>query len=520
MADAEAKVKAIVEAEDKTGSVFADLGKKMGTVERSSGSLTSGLKTLGIVGASLWAGKELLNFLLEAGKLAYDDEKAVIQLNGALSQLGTGINNSNPAIKDFENSMLRMGQTVGNTDKSLTKLIRVTGDVEQATYLSKLAADLAASGMGDLESNTSALVGLYQGRARAAAQTFGIDMRENTTAGEALNEIIKRVTVSTEDMASTTVGQMDIAKGQWEEFKSKIGEATVKVQGFIGTYGNALINMFQGKDSAELYDYLIIKPETANKAADSLQKVTDTLAKKEKALAEEKSLETLNNNIKSSFRDLSKNIVQEVQTQIEAIDELKKSMQDLDDQTSKSLAKSDKAYQKNVTNLAKKAQDRITEIEKEIKNEQDTQSAGFRSRIEELEKEKIKEQTIIDRAGGVVTDIKGQIAKDDLTILQEEHAKEIQEIKDTAEKKKLEMQKEQLEREIFIEKTKLTVQEPGFYEKATKEGTSFLGNIGAGTIANSFIFNFNGDVNDKDALQKSIIDALNRIASLRQIGVK
>lgn len=43
---------------------------------------------------------------------------------------------------------------------------------------------------------------------------------------------------------------------------------------------------------------------------------------------------------------------------------------------------------------------------------------------------------------------------------------------------------------------------------------------GSNAAGPSFQFIFNGDVNDRDALQKSIIDSLNRSATLRQIGAR
>ncbi len=60
----------------------------------------------------------------------------------------------------------------------------------------------------------------------------------------------------------------------------------------------------------------------------------------------------------------------------------------------------------------------------------------------------------------------------------------------------------------------------GVSPTASSTSSGFISPLAPKTAGTSYQFNFNGDVNDKDALIKTISDMFNRSASLAQIGIK
>jgi len=517
MADVDKKVKVTMEAQDNTGAAFSSLGKNIGAVQTSSNNLGSALTKLGALGAGLYAGSKLLSFFSDATKLAMEDMEMTDQLTAAMGRLGLAA--SMPELDLFISKMSKLGQAGSDTSKGLTQLIQATKSTNEAVYLSKLASDLAASGMGDYNSNVDALSSLFLGRFKQAATQFGINIKENSNAVEILNEIEKKVTRTTEEMADTTVGRVKAMSNAWEELKGRVGtfalgvfNATEGILGLLESWKNFCKGLFGiGKEAEKAVDAQIKKSEELGEAE------AERHAAQLKDADEQKSA---NDKVAESFRTLSKNIINSFDQQEKAISDLRKAMRELDEQLGDQISKSDERFKEDVKNAARSAKERIEGIDKQIASEESSRSAGFRTRISELEKEKAKEQAIIDKAGGFVTGINEEISKDAIDILREQHEKEIKEIQGQAEKKRLELQKEELERQKFLLESKISISKPGFFESATGEAGTFLGNIGGGAVQNSFVFNFNGDVSDIETLKKAVIGALDRQATLKGVGGK
>jgi len=513
---------------DKTTAGIASLSKGLDQVGKSTGGLSNGLAALGIAGAALWAGGQLLSFFGEAGKLAEEDALAVFHLKTAIESFGISVENVTPQLESYRNYMLQFGQTVGETDKSIAKLVRTTGSVESAMALSKIASDAAAAGVLDLESATSALAGMFNGKYKQAAAAFGIDMRENTTAGEVFDQILKKVKDSTEKLGETTEGQTKAMKGNWEELKGQIGKITTNI---VGTFATMVLDI-EKQIKRMSTDYWIpfsgISEEIEAieaRTAETWLKVNENRAKKElekknKDLENAEASAKLADSLKQSFRDVSKAVVSAVSDQEKAIDALRKTQKQLSDQLSDSLEKSDSKFKQDAIEMARTAKERIDDINKEIETERQAQNQGWRSKIAKLEEEKAKEQAIIDKAGGVVVDIGTQIAKDEFDVLQEKHQKEIEEIKKQNEEKKSLVDQEIAERIDKVKELQTLVGGKDFYAKAGKEGTTFAGAIGAGGVQNVIQFTFNGDVSDIETLKKQVVESLNRTALLKQVGAK
>lgn len=510
MANSESEAKVKLTAENKTDAAFRQVGENLQKLNSGTGNLSSSLKTLGLAGAALYVGSKLFDYFKEGIQLALDDEVATMRLSAALNTLGEAY--KRPELDFFVQQMVILGQQASTTEAGLTKLIQTTKDTSASMYLSKLASDLAASGMGDYQSNIEALSSLMLGRFRSAAAQFGINIKENTDAFTILQAIEGKVSLTTEQLANSAPGQANKWSTAWKEALGSIGRGFV---GFLEGWTDLTQRMILGDkyiDDLHKYQQEVAKlsDDTNKKAAEAAAKATQNAD--EQGKAQEKASE--------AYRDFAKNVVQAFEEQEKAIASLRKEMTDLDQQLSDSLTKSNDKYKADVTNLARSAQDKVVSLDKQIADEKAHMSAGWRTRVEQLEKQKAAEQSIIERAGGQVANLKDELAKDDLTRLEEAHQKELKEIKDSAEQKRLELYKEELQRQVDLLTIQKNLRTPGYINGAVNNGQSFLGSIGASPTQQQFIFNFNGDVSDIDKLKQAVIDALNRQATLRGVGGK
>jgi len=542
MADVDKKMKVSVEAEDKTGDALKSLGKNLGQLQGASSGLTAGLTKLGLAGIALAASWKAFNFFSASISLALEDEKALFRLEAQIRQLGISFAAVEPKIREFEEVMVAIGQHAEDTDKSITVLARVTGDLDVAMRMSKLASDLAASGMGDVESNSTALANLFNGRMRQAAAAFNIDMRSNTTAAELFDEILSRVTVKTEDLAGEHYTAIEAMKTGWDELMSKIGSASLSIIDNILKVGGALLRsksflMSEEEMFAKENDLLnqetyaawqkTQKDKNIQKAIDIAQQKqdeADAIDNAKKAAEEKKKAqEALAEKIKQSFREIAATVVSSLKDQEKAIESLQKSMKDLDKSMQDDLAKSQENYRQSVADMARIAKEKMDQLDKDIADEKANRDQGWRTRVADLEKQKAEQKNIINRAGNEIGDIQNEINKDDLTLLAEKHVKEMAAIKQKTADKKAEMQKEIDERASFATGLASKASEAGFTDKAVGESMSFLGSIGAGSIQQSFIFNLPGVVAGDEGIKNLItqmIAELNRQAMLRNVGGK
>ncbi len=225
--------------------------------------------------------------------------------------------------------------------------------------------------------------------------------------------------------------------------------------------------------------------------------------------------------VEKAFTDMAKTAVSSFRKEQEAIYDLKEAISDLDKQLQDGLDKSKSKYEQDVINLAKSSKERIDAINKQIEEERSAMNDGWRTKIKELEAQKAKEQSILDRANTQVTNLSSEIAKDDLRVLQEKHIKELSEIRTSNEEKKKALEDEMKSREMFLLKNVQTVLGKNFFAEATSKDQTFLKDIGASKSSNMYNFNFNEVVAGDDGINKIIaivINQLNRTATLKGYG--
>lgn len=226
--------------------------------------------------------------------------------------------------------------------------------------------------------------------------------------------------------------------------------------------------------------------------------------------------------IKDAFRTLSKNVVSSLRDQEKAVNDLRSSFQKLEQETDEAMRKSRSKYVDDVKQAARQAQERIDDIEKEIREEEQARSGGFRTRIERLREEKLKEQAIISKATGEVGDLQSALRQDELDQLYEKHQEEIIEIRRQADARKSELEREITERQSFVKSLTERIASKGFLDEGSRQAAqSFLGSIGEAPAQQQIIFNFNGDVAGDEGIREAVAGAialLNRQAALRNIA--
>lgn len=538
MEEIQAKVKLSAEGDDKVAAAFNKVGNSANKLQKETNNLgmTFG-KLAGWFGLAFGA-SQVIKFFNDAGNEAMKDAEATKLLKLKLDAIGISYKDTSKDIDEFISKMYSLGRADTETTQSLTKFVGITKDINKSMQLTKMASDLAASGVNDFNSNVDNLQKVLLNRGVFAMREFGIAIKDNMTIGEQLDAIQKKITRTTEEWAETTEGKQARMKETWAELKEQMGgvalffkntwaEMFLAVFGGaekkIGDFGKNLVknfampvwrvmdtlkDTFTGKFK-EIFD-VEGREKQLNEKFDKLWNSvvgTDIEGKKDNSLDYLNNLtDGLNNlgneadktaeKMRDTFKDLSKSIIKEFTDQRNEIKKLKDELKSLDE-----------THEEALKDMARNSQENLDKIDKDIAEEKATMNKGWRTRIEDLEKQKAKEQGIISRISGKVSNLPSELSKDELTLLEEDYQKE-----------KLTKQKDILEREKFLTERAVDISKPGFFNSYIKENQSFLGQVGAGGIANSFVFNFNGDVNDKDALIRTITDILNREATLRGVS--
>lgn len=582
MAEANVGVKLSVEGTPQVEEAFRKVASGAEGFDKKANTLSSTLKKLGSALIGIFAVQKIIAFFKSATDEALEQTKVLTLVSAAISKVGLDYDTARPKIDEFAKTMLDLGRADTETYSAISRLLPRTKNLDEAIRLTKLASDLASSGILDYSTNVDLLAKVIIGRGQRALIQFGVGQMTNVTIAEQLAAIQSRVTMTTEQWAETTEGSISRARVQWKNMKQDLGAfgAITLVNlsnAFVKNYnkiGGGTVTLVQritewfNVDLPNVFDYFGIKllelsvkweefslkmnkymplpgVEEGLKKEIELNKETVKILEEGmgKRITDFKTawddlqgissegtkglIDDLDNydeeasktaeKAKSAFEGLAKTIVSNITKQIDKIQELRDSLKGLADETEEQLKKSEEAYQENLKTTARQAQEKIDQIDKEIEDTQKEMGKGWRDRIVELEKEKEKEKSIIDRIGGEISNIQLEAKKDDLTILQEAHQKEIKEIKEQGKIKELEIQKQILETEIVKTKGAIEILKPGALGKMA-EAEAKLKPWEISPYQNIYNFNFEGEGWDKDTIVQMIINALNRESALRYGG--
>lgn len=172
--------------------------------------------------------KEVEGFVVDSAKAFIEAENKMSLVKNTVESLGVAYDSVKPQIEEFSQKMSRLGVDDEQAALSMVKLAKAAGgDFAKGMQLAKLASDLTASGIGDLESNTDNLQKILIGKGARALLEYKINLDDTATTAEQLNAVQKKVTRTTEEYADTTEGKVKIMQEAFENLKEEIG------QGFI-----------------------------------------------------------------------------------------------------------------------------------------------------------------------------------------------------------------------------------------------------------------------------------------------
>lgn len=562
MAEINKDVSVTIKGKDETGKAFKSASNNALLFGKSVTGVESALAKLGasaVVFTALYQAQNQVSI----GMKNFQEELDIMNLTKErLKSAGIALDEANPKIEDFIRNLEKMGMSGEQARNGVGILATKTKDLEQALKLTKMASDLSASGFGTIQDNVDRLSKVLTGNGSRALLEYGIKMEGTHSKVEQLDAIQSKITRTTEEFGDSTEGRLKSAENRWDNFRKGMGKIVVfirneaiiafndlgdsvnnsmpKSDGFGKTMAKWISDLRFGltnlgdliaersdtifglgiNDSDAFYKKLLEHEKQFEKDYSSLSgEIKNTNVDTGNTFGElTNDAEEMAKKIKDSFIEISKKLVSSFNEQTDAISNLRSELKDLETDTQSQLDNVDKKYQEDLKNRAKQSQDRIKQIDEEIKKTREARGQGWRTQIADLEAEKAKEQSILARVGGEVSNLNEELAKDDLTLLKEKMEAEKATIQEEANKTKAEKELEIGQRTGVQLRDVITSLSPNLLDTLTAENQSFLGQIGAG--ANQYIFNFNGNVNDADTFLKMITDALNRQATLRGVAGK
>lgn len=183
----EHKLGVSIVGEDKASGPIRNVQGALGGLERSAGSVSSGLGAIGAA-ASTAAGFIVAEIGGKAVSAVSDLAKEMVKLGLEQDRLATRSKNlyknlglekyQKEIAKTIEQQSIMTGMDDEELLSSYNKLLAVTKDRTQATKLLALAQDMAAGSGENLESSTTSITNALMGQTRGLKR-FGIDIEED-----------------------------------------------------------------------------------------------------------------------------------------------------------------------------------------------------------------------------------------------------------------------------------------------------------------------------------------------------
>ena len=134
------------------------------------------------------------------------------------------------------------GFSTGNLEHALTNAELKIGDMGAAMKAVDLAGKLAASGIGDLESNTNLLSTAYQGNSRslmALGRELGLT-KEQASGSSLVFETLEKKVKNVGDVTGDTQAKIDSMRTGWEQFTENIGRQLAPLIPVFSTFEKTL----------------------------------------------------------------------------------------------------------------------------------------------------------------------------------------------------------------------------------------------------------------------------------------
>lgn len=159
---------------------------------------------------------------------AIDDLRQVALTKSILEKQGLAWDEVGAKVEAFGDKMLQMGIDDESANLQVARFSqRLGGDLTKAFNMATLASNLSASGFGTFEEVSSDLEKVIAGKGTKALIKYGVALKDNATITEQLNAITGKVTITAEEYANSTEGQMKKLTLASEEIKNAFGKGVV-----------------------------------------------------------------------------------------------------------------------------------------------------------------------------------------------------------------------------------------------------------------------------------------------------
>lgn len=216
---AEAKLTAVIEAEDRASAVIDGITGKVKSMQPA-------FKTMAIAGTAAFAG--ITAAVVVSVKAAADAQVKMAQFNATMETMGAAGVAAKAKLIELADATTQLGFDNEEAANSLAKLYQRTGDVTQASKLLQVSMDLARAKNIDLSSATNLVNMALSGAGRALLQ-YGIVIKDSATPLEALAVLQEKVGGQATAFADTFTGKMAIMTEQINNTKEAIGDAFIPI---------------------------------------------------------------------------------------------------------------------------------------------------------------------------------------------------------------------------------------------------------------------------------------------------
>jgi hypothetical protein len=230
----------------KAEAQISSFGNKIGSAFKTqAGQVFSGVAAWDMLKQGA---QKAFDILKDGVQGALDDSKKLNETKSIIKALGMSWEDVGAQMEEFGNKMLQLGLDDETANLQTARFAqRLKGDLAGAFEMTKLSADLAASGFGTMQENADRLEKVLSGRGMRAMVEYGIVIKDNATVAEQLAAIHNRVTRTAEDFANSTEGRVQKVKQAYDELKSALGKGVLiafsdLAKGISDTSGDLVTN--------------------------------------------------------------------------------------------------------------------------------------------------------------------------------------------------------------------------------------------------------------------------------------
>lgn len=231
------KATIIIEGDAKGAiQAFLQTGKAAEGLEKQTGILGTSLGKLGAYAVSFFAFYKVVDFFKSSTEEAMKANSAWKLTASNIERAGISYAKVGAEVEAFAKKMQSLGRSDEETALATSRLTVRTGDVNKAMKLTKLASDLAASGVGTYAENIDTMERVASGRGARSVRLLTGFYKENSTVLEQTTALQGRVTQTTDQWAKTTEGSIAVMYASWDELKEQIGNSFLIAMSNASTY--------------------------------------------------------------------------------------------------------------------------------------------------------------------------------------------------------------------------------------------------------------------------------------------